>query len=99
MADSWNTKIGIRHTGKEIVATTLTGNPNVPAGEVEFYGSFDANPFVGHQICSGPNFSNPRWLKVSIQVLDAGHLSEELVDSGCMGFPVLWRKVGNSNPH
>lgn len=96
-AYNWQPKIrvSIRQTGKDVVATTITPNGAIPSRQIEFYGPFDANPFAGRQICSGANFTNPFWVKVRLQVIDTDHISEELVEGNCTGFPVQWIRASD----
>lgn len=87
-------RVSVRQTGKDVVATLLTGNVFVPAGQITFYGTFGASPFVAKQICAGQNFASPHWIGASIRVVDSDHLTEDADQPGeCSGFPVLWKRL------
>src|SRR5262249_27890881 len=66
-----------------------TGDEYVPAGKVTVRGVYNANPFSGEQVCVDMGYTNTRWIKASITILDKNHLR---LDGGC-GM-TKWERLG-----
>lgn len=80
--------VRITQTGNTIQATKLTGDDWVIAGTINLKGTFNSNPFVAEQLCSGLRLQGAHWQKVTITVLDKDHFR---VDGGCSG-DVIWTR-------
>lgn len=87
-----------RLMGRNYVATMVDGNANVPAGQVTWRGTPDANVpglIMVNQICADQGFLLARWIKARITVKDRNHFTEDLVrPQDCHGFPVEFTRIG-----
>ncbi|HUO05850.1 MAG TPA: hypothetical protein VMU16_11705 [Candidatus Binataceae bacterium] len=84
--------------GRNYVATLVDGNANIPAGQVVWRGTPDANVpglIPVNQICADQGFLMARWISARISVQDSDHFTEDLVrPQDCHGFPVLFTRIG-----
>ncbi len=84
--------------GRNYVATLVTGNKNIPPGNVVWRGTLDHHVpgiVIADQICADRGFLQARWVKARILVNDASNFREELVNpTDCAGFPVKFTRVG-----
>lgn len=82
-------KVMIQQIGDQITATKITGDEFVPAGKVTVRGAYNANPFSAEQVCADAGYTNTRWIKASITILDRNHLK---LEGGCG--ETRWERVG-----
>ncbi len=84
--------------GRNYVAKMVDGNKYIPAGQVTWRGTLDAQvPGIVHadQICARQGYTFARTVPARIIVSDPSNFTEELVNpKDCAGFPVKYTRVG-----
>jgi hypothetical protein len=84
--------------GRNYVAKMIDGNKFIPAGQVTWRGTLDAQvPGIVHadQICARQGYTFARTVPARIIVADPSNFTEELVNpKDCAGFPVKYTRVG-----
>jgi hypothetical protein len=84
--------------GRNYVAKMIDGNKFIPAGQVTWRGTIDAQvPGIVHadQICARQGYTFARTVPARIVVADPSNFTEELVNpKDCAGFPVKYTRVG-----
>ncbi|MGH7812476.1 MAG: hypothetical protein ACREQI_00535 [Candidatus Binataceae bacterium] len=87
-----------RILGRNYVATLVTGNQSLPAGQVTWRGVPDPHIpglVLATQVCASQGFLQEKWIKARIVVKDRSHFTEQLVrPQDCTGFPVRWTRIG-----
>jgi CHAP domain-containing protein len=84
-------RIRVRQSGDRVEAIKLTsGNSNVPAGAVTWFGTYTSNSFFGKIQAADGGFTNRRLVEIIIRVSDSSHLVVTMISDD----PVTGRRFG-----
>jgi outer membrane protein OmpA-like peptidoglycan-associated protein len=90
-------QVMIEHLGDNVIGTKITGDAFVPAGKLTIRGTYGANPFVAEQMCAQRGFSNPRFGKATVQIVDETHLIITRPQGDyCLAGVDHWERVGKT---
>lgn len=78
--------VRVTHTGNRVEVVKVTGDANVPAGEVTFRAELDGIAGTGEGQIAETEFRNPRFIPGRLRVIDADHFVFEWLGLGAVEF-------------
>lgn len=78
--------VSITHEGDRVVAVKVTGDLNVPAGEITFRATLNGREGEGAGQIAETEFRNPRFIPGTLRVIDDHHIEFEWTGLGRVEF-------------